>query len=135
MQSKVQLALQADPRFKNVHATVTQPGVIVLEGEVFDQDAQAAAEQTAEGVQGVKRVIDALTTETLQWLLVQNRVSQALQQNGFPLVSVKVVGKTAFISGQVSSDADKDRAATVVKSAAPDLDIGTNLINVVSPGL
>lgn len=113
LQSKVQLALQSDPRFKSVRATVTQPGVIVLEGDVFDNDAKGAAEQTVVGVEGVKRVINALTTNSLQWLLVQNRINQALQQNGFPLVSVKVIGKTAYISGQVSSDADKDRAATV----------------------
>jgi osmotically-inducible protein OsmY len=114
---------------------VTQPGVIVLEGDVFDNDAKGAAEQTAVGVEGVKRVINALTTNSLQWLLVQNRINQALQQNGFPLVSVKVIGKTAYISGHVSSNADKDRAVTVVNSTAPDVTIGTNLINVVSPGI
>jgi BON domain-containing protein len=135
LQSKVQLALQSDPRFKSVRATVTQPGVIVLEGEVFDKDAKGAAEQTAVGVEGVKRVINALTTNSLQWLLVQNRINQALQQNGFPLVSVKVIGKTAFISGEVSSDAEKDKAVTVVNSTAPDVTIGTNLITVVSPGM
>jgi osmotically-inducible protein OsmY len=64
--------------------------------------------------------------------LLQNRINQALQQNGFTLVSVKIIGKTAFISGQVSSDADEDRAISVVKSAAPDLTIGTNLIEIKS---
>ena len=107
----------------------------MLEGEVFDNDTRAAAEKTVAGVVGVKRVINALTTNSLQWLLVQNRINQALQQNGFPLVSVKVVGKTAYISGQVSSDADKDRAVAVVNSTAPDVTIGTNLIDVVPPGL
>jgi osmotically-inducible protein OsmY len=114
---------------------VTQPGVIVLEGEVFDNDAKAAAEQTVVGVEGVKRVINALRTDSLQWLLVQNRINQALQQNGFPLVSVKVIGKTAYISGQVSSNAEKDKAITVVTSVAPDVTIGTNLITVVPPGI
>lgn len=114
---------------------MTQPGVIVLEGEVFDHDGKAAAEQTVAGVAGVKRVINVLTTNTLQWLLVQNRINQTLQQNGFPMVSVKVVGKTAYISGQVSSGADKDRAVAVVNSTAPDVTIGTNLIDVVPPGL
>ena len=135
LQSKVQLALQSDPRFKSVRATVTQPGVIVLEGEVFDNDAKAAAEQTVVGVEGVKRVINALKTDSLQWLVVQNRINQALQQNGFPLVSVKVIGKTAYISGQVSSNAEKDKAITVVTSVAPDVTIGTNLITVVPPGI
>jgi hypothetical protein len=135
IQSKVQLALQSDPRFKSVRATVTQPGVMVLEGEVLDNDAKALAEQTVAGVSGVKRVINALTTNSLQWLLVQNRINQALQQNGFPLVSVKVIVKTASISGQVSSEADKDRAVTVVNATAPDVTIGANLINVVSSRL
>jgi osmotically-inducible protein OsmY len=107
----------------------------VLEGAVFDDAAKSAAEATVAGVQGVKRVINALTTESLNWLLAQNRVNEALQKNGFTLVSVKVIGKTAFIGGQVSSNADLDRAVSVVKSAAPDLTVGTNLIQVKSPGL
>jgi osmotically-inducible protein OsmY len=107
----------------------------VLEGEVFDDAAKRAAETAVAGVQGVKRVINALTTETLNWLLLQNRVNQTLQQNGLTLVSVKVIGKTAFLSGQVNSDADKDRAVSVVKSVAPELTIGTNLIQVRSSGL
>jgi general secretion pathway protein A len=135
IQSKAQLALEADPRFKNVHATITQPGVIVLEGEVFDDAAKTAAEAAVAAVQGVKRMINPLTTETLKWLLLQIRINQMLQQNGFTLVSVKVIGKTAFISGQVSSDVDGERAVSVVKSAAPDLTIGTNLIEVKSPWL
>jgi hypothetical protein len=131
MQSKVQLALEADPRFKDVRATVTQPGVVVLEGGVFDNDAKNAAQRTASSVEGVNRVINALTTNSLQWLLVQNRINQALQQNGLPLVSVKVIGKTAYISGQVRKAADKDRAVNVVNSTEPDITVGTNLINVV----
>jgi len=129
-QSNAQLALQADPRFKNVHATITQPGVLVLEGEVFDNAAKLAAAQTASGVHGVKQVINALKTNSLKWLLQQNRINQALQQNGFAMVSAKVIGQTAFLSGQVSSAADRDRAVAVVKSAGPDLNIGTNLIEV-----
>ena len=120
---------------KNVRATLTQPGVMVLEGEVLDNEAKALAEQTVAALSGVKRVINALTTNSLQWLLVQNRINQALQQNGFPLVSVKVIVKTASISGQVSTEADKDRAVTVVNATAPDVTIGANLINVVSSGL
>ncbi len=107
----------------------------MLEGEVFDDAAKRAAEATVAGVQGVKRVINALTINTLNWLLLQNRINQTLQQNGLPLVKVKIIGKTAFISGQVSSNADRDRAVALVKSAAPDLTIGTNLIQVKSPGL
>lgn len=135
VQSRVQLALSADPRFRDVHASVTQPGVIVLAGEVFDNDVRAAAGRTASGVQGVTRVINALTTQSLKWLLLQNRINQALQHGGLPLVSVKVIGQTAYLSGQVNSDADKDRAVALVSSTAPDITIGTNLIDVNSPGL
>jgi general secretion pathway protein A len=135
IQSRVQLTLESDPRFKNLRATATQPGVIVLEGEVLDNEAKALAERSAAGVSGVQRVINALTTNSLQWLLVQNRINQALQQNGFPLVSVKVIVRTASISGQVSNEADKDRAVMLVNATAPDIAIGTNLINVVSSGL
>jgi osmotically-inducible protein OsmY len=131
MQSKVQLALEADPRFKGVRATVTQPGVVVLEGGVFDNDAKNTAQRTASSVEGVNRVINALTTNSLQWLVVQNRINQALQRNGLPLVSVKVIGKTAYISGQVRKAADKDRAVNVVNSTEPDITVGTNLISVV----
>ncbi|MBF6561431.1 MAG: BON domain-containing protein [Candidatus Binataceae bacterium] len=128
LQSKVQLAMQADARFKNVRVTVTQPGVIVLEGQVFDQTTQAAAGQTAAAVEGVKRVINALTTQTLHWLDEQVRVNAALAQAGYTLVSVKVVGQTAYLSGQVSTDLDKQKVATIVLSTAPDLEVGTNLI-------
>jgi osmotically-inducible protein OsmY len=113
---------------------VTQPGVIVLEGEVLDNDAKAAAEQALVGLAGTKRVIDALTTESLQSLLAQIRINQALEQSGFPLVSVKVSLKTVKISGQVSSDADKDRAIAVVNATEPDVTVDRNLINVVSAG-
>ena len=109
--------------------------MIVLEGEVLDNEAKALAERSVAGVSGVQRVINALTTNSLQWLLVQNRINQALQQNGFPLVSVKVIVRTASISGQVSNEADKDRAVMLVNATAPDIAIGTNLINVVSSGL
>jgi hypothetical protein len=67
----------------------------------------------------------------------QNRINQALEQSGFPLVSVKVILKTVTISGQVSSDADKDRAIVaiaVVNATVPDVTIDRNLINVVSAG-
>ncbi len=132
IQSKAQLALEADPRFKDVHVSITQPGVVVLNGEVLDDAAKAAAAQTVGGVPGAKRVINALTTQSLKWLLLQNRISQTLQQNGLTMVSVKVIGKTAFLSGQVSSAADKDRAVAVVNSAAPEVNIGTNLIEIKS---
>ena len=106
----------------------------MLEGEVLDNDAKAAAEQAVVGIAGIKRVIDALTTESLQWLLAQIRINQALQQSGFPLVSVKVILKTVKISGQVDNDADKDRAVAVVNATEPDLTVDRNLINVVSAG-
>jgi hypothetical protein len=130
LQSKVQLAMEADVRFKNVHVTVTQPGVVVLEGQVFDRKVLTAAGQTAAGVEGVKRVINALTTQTLNWLDVQNRANTMLAQAGYKLVLCKVIGNTAYLSGQVPTDLDKQKAETIVLSAAPGLRIGTNLITI-----
>jgi len=56
-----------------------------------------------------------------------------IAENGFPLVNVKVIGKTAYLKGQVSRSAEKDRAVRVVNSTAPDITIGTNMI-IVTPG-
>ncbi len=130
LRSKVELAMHADPRFGNVVVEVTQPGVVVLRGTVFDDKTRDAAANTARNVGGVTRVINVLSTQTLGWLETQIRVNQALQQAGLKLVSVKVIGKTAYLSGQVATALDRDRAQTVVITAAPDLTIGTNLITV-----
>src|SRR5271154_28067 len=51
MQTRVQEALGGDPRFKDVHVTVTQPGTVILEGNVFDRKSFDAAAQIASGVQ------------------------------------------------------------------------------------
>jgi osmotically-inducible protein OsmY len=116
----------------SVRATVTLPGVIVLEGDVSDDEAKAVAERYVRGVAGVQRVINALTTESLQWLLVQNRINQALQRNGFSLVSVKISDKSAEITGRVSNVEEKKRALTLISSTAPDVSIGINQITVGS---
>jgi len=52
--------------------------------------------------------------------------------NGFNDVQVKVIGPYVYLSGQVTSQADKQRAASVVGSVSPNLQIN-NMI-WVQPG-
>lgn len=122
--------MHADARFSNVVVEVTQPGVVALRGTVFDNKTKDAAARVAQKVDGVKRVINALSTQTLQWLETQIRINEALQQAGLKLVNAKVIGKTLYLSGQVSNPVDKQRAQTVAITVDPKLSVGTNIIEV-----
>jgi BON domain len=133
VQTRVQEALGGDPRFKDVRATVTQPGTVILEGNVFDRKALDDAAQIARGVQGVSRVINALTTTTFDWKKTQLRINQMLLSGGLGSVTATVVGNQVFLNGTVTSEADKQRAASIVQTAAPSLSLGSNIITVV-PG-
>jgi hypothetical protein len=130
LRSKVELAMHSDARFSNVSVEVTQPGVVVLRGAVFDDKTKAEAERVARNVGGVKQVINALSTQTLVWLQTQIKINQALQQAGLKLVQAKVIGKTVYLSGTVSNPVDRQRAQTVALGVAPGLEIGTNIITV-----
>ena len=107
MQSRIQEALGGDPRFKDVRASVTQPGTVILEGSVFDRKAWPAAAQAASSVPGVTRVINALTTTSLGWQQTQLRINQMLLTNGLGSVTATVIGNQAFLDGTVYSAADK----------------------------
>lgn len=131
LRAKVELAMHADARFSNVVVEVTQPGVVVLRGTVFDNKTKAAAARAAQKVDGVKRVINALSTQTLRWLETQIRINEALQRAGLKLVTAKVIGKTLYLSGQVSNPVDKQRAQTVAITVDPKLSVGTNIIEIV----
>ena len=130
LRSKVELAMHSDARFSNVSVEVTRPGVVVLRGTVFDDKTKAEAERVARNVGGVKQVINALSTQTLVWLQTQIKINQALQQAGLKLVKAKVIGKTVYLSGTVSTPVDKQRAQTVALGVAPGLEIGTNIVTV-----
>jgi osmotically-inducible protein OsmY len=113
---RIDRALRADRHLNGAAAYTASPGIIVLYGKVFDEKDSQLAEQTASRVSGVQHVINTLQTMTGQWLEEQSRINDTLQLNGFQDVSAKVIGPEAYLSGQVNSEGDKQRAATVVTS-------------------
>jgi osmotically-inducible protein OsmY len=130
--AKVNARLSKDNRFRKIKASVSQPGVVILEGEVFDEEVKQLAGQRVRNVDGVKKVINALHISTLTWLQEQNRVTQMLHDNGYQSVKAKVIGDTVFLSGEVRSEADKHKIEALIESDAP-VKVGTNLIRV-APG-
>jgi osmotically-inducible protein OsmY len=135
MQTRVQEALGGDPRFRDVRVTVTQPGTVILEGNVFDRKSFDAATQIASGVSGVTRVINALTTTSFDWKKVQLRINQTLLANGLGSVTATVIGNEVFLNGTVTSDADKQRAVAIAQSASGGMNLGSNIIRVLPSGL
>jgi osmotically-inducible protein OsmY len=127
--AKVNARLSKDNRFRKITASVSQPGVVILEGEVFDEEVKQLAGQRVRQVDGVKKVINALHISTLTWLQEQNRVTQMLHDNGYQSVKAKVIGDTVFLSGEVHSEADKHKIEALIESDAP-VKVGTNLIRV-----
>ena len=61
-----------------------------------------------------------------------NNISQQLQGAGLTGVTVKVIGSRAYLSGEVKTELDRERAVSITQGAAPVV-VGTNLIRVV-PG-
>jgi len=130
--AKVNARLSKDNRFRKIKASVSQPGVVILEGEVFDEEIKELAAQRVRKIAGVKKVINALHISTLTWLQEENRVTQMLHDNGYQSVKAKVIGDTVFLSGEVRSEADKHKIEALIESGAP-VRVGTNLIRV-APG-
>lgn len=128
---KVEAALKSDRRLKGANCYTAAPGVVVLYGKVFDDDARTLAEKTARKVHGVKKVVNTLGTTTGQWLEQEVRINDTLRLNGFENASVRVIGSDAYLSGQVKSEAEKQRAARVV-STISNLRV-VNFIRVVVP--
>ena len=87
------------------------------------------AERTVNRIDGVSAVINNLTTDTQQWQQNQALISQALQNAGLNGVQVKVIGGGAYLSGQVKTNLDRERAATIAQAAAP-VKVRENLITV-----
>lgn len=105
-------------RISGARAYTAAPGVVVLYGTVFDDQARAHAEQTANRVGGVHKVVDNLETQTGQWLAEEQRIDAQLQQSGFNDVQARVIGPEVYLSGQVVGPTEKDRAAEVVASVS-----------------
>jgi hypothetical protein len=118
LMNRVNRALRADNRLNGASCYVTAPGVIVLHGQVFDLKDRDLAEVTTRSIHGVKQVINGLTTTTGEWLEQQARINDTLQLNGFQDVSARVVGSTAYLSGTVTGESEKQRATRVVTSVS-----------------
>jgi osmotically-inducible protein OsmY len=129
---RVNAALRADRKLNGARAYTNSYGGVVLYGRVFDADDRRLAERTASDVRGVQYVVNNLQTTTGQWMEEQVRINNAfLQINSLQRVSARVIGRTAYLSGQVRNESEKARAAQLV-SAVSHLEV-VNLIWVV-PG-
>jgi TonB family protein len=127
----VQERLRLNRRLGRVRA-YTDRGTVTLYGRVFDDDDRLLAERVTRGVPGVGKVVNTLTTDTSQWAAEEARIAQQLQNAGLPGVTIKIVGRDAYLNGEVRSEADKQRAVTITEAAAPVV-VRTNLIRV-APG-
>src|SRR5215472_17859030 len=116
LMNQVNAALHSNDRLNGAKAYTAAPGVVVLYGMVFDDKDRALAEQVANGVPGVNQVIDNLRTKTGKWFQEEERINTQLQMSGFNDVQAKVVGPVIYLSGQVTGQSDKERAAGVASS-------------------
>jgi BON domain len=130
---RVRKELATAKQFSRVKA-YTDHGTVTLFGKVFDNKAKLAAERLVRNVDGVTNVIDTLTTDESEWADRENRIRQALQNAGLSKVDVKVIGHDAYLSGEVSTEQEKQRAVTVAVTAA-DVSVASNIIRVVPRGL
>ncbi len=122
----VDAALRADDRLNGAKCYTAATGVIVLYGRVFDDKDRNLAESTARRVRGVKQVVNTLRTMTGQWLEEEARINDTLQLNDLQGVSVRVIGPEAYVSGQVESQAEEQRALRVIASESK-----LNVVNFV----
>jgi osmotically-inducible protein OsmY len=118
LMKKVEAALRADRRLNGASCYTAAPGVIVLYGKVFDDKDRVLAESTASKVRDVKQVVNTLRTFTGQWIEEEVRINDTLQLNGLQDVSVRVIGSQAYLSGQLSSESEQQRAVRVVSSVS-----------------
>jgi osmotically-inducible protein OsmY len=123
LMNHVNAALQSNPHLNGARAYTAAEGVVVLYGVVFDDNDRMLAVQTAGAVPGVSSVVDNLRTKTGKWFQEEERIVLQLQSNGFNDVQVKVVGPYVYLSGQVTGQGAKQRAASIVNSIAPNLEI------------
>jgi TonB family protein len=125
---RVNSELRANSRLRRVQA-YTSGSVVTIFGKVFDDNDRLMAERTVRRTGGVSAVINNLTTDTEDWMRNQTLITQALQNAGLNNVQVKVIGRSAYLSGQVKTEIDRERAVTVAQAAAP-VNVRENLITV-----
>ena len=111
-------ALRSNGQLNGAKVYTASPGVVVLYGTVFDDGDRAQAEQVAKEVRGVHQVVNTLGTETARCADEENRINLQLQQNGFKDAQVRVIGPEVYLSGQVTGQREKQRAAEVVASVS-----------------
>lgn len=132
LRDRVNEALRSNRSLGRVQFYTNPGGSVVLFGKVFDEKATGVAKQVVRAVPGVTAVVDNLTTDTDTWRQQQAQIQSQLANAGLENVTVRIIGRDAFLSGEVRSDAEKDRAATITEGAAPVV-VRTNLITV-KPG-
>jgi hypothetical protein len=120
--------LHANRKLRRVQAYTTG-GTVTLSGKVFDDNDKVLAESTARRVNGVTGVINNLTTDESVWAQNQARIQQQLQGAGLTGVTVKVIGQSAYLSGEVKTQQEKDQAVTITEGAAP-VRVHVNLIRI-----
>ena len=128
----VEQSLRSNRNMGRVQFYTNPGGGVVLFGKVFDEKAKHTADDLVRSVPGVTSVVDNLTTDTDTWRQQQAQVQSQLANAGLDQVTVKIIGRDAFLSGTVKTDAEKDRAVTITEGAAPVI-VRTNLI-MVKPG-
>lgn len=133
LRERINSALAANRKLRRVQAYTTG-GDVTLLGKVFDDNDKLLARQTVREVTGVTSVTDNLTTDTAEWARNANAINQQLQSAGLGGVTAKVIGKTAYLSGTVETQNDKERAVSVAQSAAR-VTVRENLIRVEPGGL
>jgi len=131
LMAKVDAALRSNNNLNGANCYTAAPGVIVLYGKVFDNKDRDLAEWTASNVHGVNQVVNTLRTTTGQWLEEESRINDTLELNDLQGVSVRVIGREAYVSGQVQTEAEEQRALRVIANES-NLQV-VNFIRVV-PG-
>lgn len=120
--------LRSDRRLRRVHAS-TNGSVVTIFGKVFDDSDRLLAERTVRDTDGVSNIINDVTTDTQEWDHKQMLINQALQNAGLTNVKAKVIGRNAYLSGQVKFKPDRERAVTIAEAAAS-VEVNENLITV-----
>jgi len=128
---QVQERLRSNPKLRRVKAYTTG-GTVTLFGKVFGEGEKSVAEESVRNIPGVTGVVDNIATDEGEWAEQQNRIQQQLANAGLDKVTVKVIGRDAFLNGEVKTDLEKTRAVTVAEAAAP-VTVRENLIRV-APG-
>ena len=130
---RVQDALRSVRKLGRVRA-YTNHGTVVLFGKVYDDNDKALADRVVRDVPGVTGVNNTITTDLAEWSDTAARITAQLQSAGLSKVTVRVIGRDAYLNGEVKTALERDRAATVTEGAAA-VTVKANMIRVVPGGI